>query len=169
MANTGNTQALSALLRGPGQGFGVDLANEVKTGTELPKAHLNAGVKRERFTFNVNAGGTVADGTTYTTYFAPGRAGVVKGVYLIASTAPVGGTNTVDVKKGGASGTSVLTAAFDPTTLVADTISTASLSGTAATVAFTATQGLYVAWVAGTQTTDGVRCSVCVEVEFDDI
>lgn len=169
MANTQNTQRLSTLFRGVGEFAGVDLANEVKTGTELPKAHVNASVKRERFTFQVNAGGTIADGTTYTGYFPLGRAGVVKGVYLIAATAPIGGTNTVDVKKGGASGQSVLAAAFDPTTLVADTISSATLNATAANIAFTAAQGLYVAWVAGTQTTDGVRAAVCVEVEFDDV
>lgn len=135
----------------------------------LTKANINGSAKRERFNFSVNAGGTIADGTTYTGYFAPGRAGTVTKVSLIASTAPVGGTNTVNVKKGGASGQSVLSAAFDPTTLVADTISAATLNATAANLAFTAAEGLYVEWVAGTQSTDGVRAAVCIEVEFDDL
>lgn len=128
---------------------------------------VSAGTQRERFQFNINSNGTLADGTTYSFYIVPGRAGTVTNVAVVAGTAPVGGTNTIDVKKGGSGGTSVLSATFDPTTLTANTIGTGTLSGTLATKQFTATQGLYISWATGTQTTDAVAATVCVEVEFN--
>lgn len=137
----------------------------------VPLTVANAGnaVKRLLIPVIVNAGGTLADNTTYKGYLPIGRVGKVTAVSVIAATAPAGGTNTVDVKKGGSAGQSVLSAAFNPTTLVADTISAASLNATPANLAFTATQGLYWEWVTGNpQTTDAINAALLIEVELTD-
>lgn len=115
------------------------------------------------------AGGTLADGATYRGYLPIGRAATIKQVNCLCGTVPAGGTNTVKVLKASSSGNTMLSAAtFDPTTLTNDTITSPALTATGADLGVTAAQGVYVEWVAGTQTTDGVNCAVSVEYEPTD-
>lgn len=146
----------------------VGITGALSLTVPLTKVNLSGAAKRIAFAFPVNAGGTLADGTTYRGQIPTTRAGQVTAVGILAATPPVGGTNTVNVKKGGASGQSVLAAAFDPVSLVANVVSSATLNATPANRAYTATEGLYWEWVAGTQSTDAVNAAVLVEVELDD-
>lgn len=145
-----------------------NITGAVTLSTPLGGASVNNSVKRQVFHFSPNSGGTIADNTTYRAYFAPGRAGTVTKVSIIAGTVPIGGTNAIAIKKAGASGNAMLAASFDPTGLVVDTISAPALTATAADRAITATQGIYVEWAAGSQSTDGANASVSIEFEPAD-
>lgn len=155
------------------QSEGTQTINGTKTfGTPLVKANVNASVKRQALTWYVNpiATAVIADGATYKGFLPIGRAATVTKVNCLCGTAPVGGTSTIKVLKASGSGNTMLsTATVDPTTLVDNTISSLTLTGTGADLAVTAAQGVYLEWVSGTQTTDGVNCAINVEYELDDI
>lgn len=136
----------------------------------LTKANANTSIKRMAGTWQVNAGGTIADGATYRAWIAPGRAATITKVTCLCGTAPIGGTSTVKVLKASSSGNTMLGAAsLDPTTLSNNAITAPALTATSADLGLSTTQGAYLEWVAGTQTTDGVNCTVGVEYELDDI
>lgn len=140
--------------------------------TPLVKANVNTSVKRQSQSWQVNgaAGSVLADGTTYKGFLAPGRAVTITKVNCLCGTKPIGGTSTIKVLKASASGNTTLSAAtVDPTTFTDNTISSLTLTATGADLALTAAQGVYVEWVTGTQTTDGVNCTIAVEYELDDI
>lgn len=125
--------------------------------------------KKQAFTWSVNNGGTLADGTTYKTLFCPGRAGLVTKISAIAGTAPIGGTSTIKVQKGVGGNTCLSAASVDPTSLADGVGAPLTLTSTAADITFTATNGFYLEWVTGTQTTDAATASITVEFEPDDI
>lgn len=125
-------------------------------------------VPRTRFFLrhDFNAGAVLADGVTYKALLVPGFACTVKAVTLGAITDPDDGTSTVKVLKASSSGNTMLSAAtYDPTGLTANTATAMTLTSTAADLALTAAQGVYVEFVAGTITTNPVGVSVTVEVE----
>ncbi|MBX9570905.1 MAG: hypothetical protein K2X77_18570 [Candidatus Obscuribacterales bacterium] len=138
----------------------------------LTAANINKSAKRQVFLFRPNNGGTIADGTTYAGFINPGRAGTVTGVSVIAGTPPVGGTNTVKVLRGSSAGNTMLSAAsYDPTGLTANQAAAMTLTATGADLAVAASganSGIYVEWVAGTQSTDGVNACIAVEFEPTD-
>lgn len=137
--------------------------------TPIVNASIGNGAKRQILQFVVNGGGTCADSTTYSCLLVPGRAGIVKAVNFVAATPPVGGTDTLLVKKGSSSGNTMLDAAsVDATGLSANTVLAGTLTGTAADLAVTATQPIYVAYSAGAQTTDAVGVTIQVEFEPND-
>ena len=147
----------------------LEVTGAVTLTTPLTIANIGNAIKRERETYQFNGGNVLADGTTYKGYINTGRAGTLKAVFVAADTKPASGTNTVKVSIGGTGGTNPLAAAsFDPTTLTAKTISTVALSATAANVAFTAAQPIYVEWVSGTQSTAAVNASITLEYELLD-
>lgn len=136
----------------------------------LAKANLNANVSRKTVTININGGAQLANGTTYRQWAGMGgRAATVTKITTNCRTAIVGGTNTLKVLAGGASGTTLLsTASVDPTSasvFTADTISSLSL---AASPVLTAAQDVTVELVTGTQGTPGVGYSVTIEYVLDD-
>lgn len=139
----------------------------------LPAAQIQTGsAKRQllRYHFAPNvATGTVADGTTYRALLFPGRAGTVTRAGWGCITAPVGGTSTLKILKASSAGNTMLsTATVDPTTLTDNTFTPATLTATGADLAITATQGIYVELVAGTQTTDAVDVEAVIEFEPTD-
>lgn len=138
----------------------------------LTAANINKSAKRQVFLFNVNGGGTLADGTTYKASFVPGRAGTVTGASVFAQTPPVGGTNTVKILRGTSAGNTMLSAAsYDPTGLTANQAAAMTLTATGADLAVAASganSAIYVEWVAGTQTTDAINAVIAVEFEPTD-
>lgn len=144
---------------------GAITAPSISLTTPITNANVGNAAKRQLLQFVVNGGGTCADGTTYSALLIPGRAGVIKAVNFVAATPPVGGTNTLLAKKGSSSGNSLLSANKDATTLVANTVAAGTLTSTSADLAVTATQPIYVAYTAGTQSTDAV--GVVIQVEFE--
>lgn len=152
---------------------GTQTINGTKTfGTPLVAASLNNSLKRYRNTWypasNV-AGSTLADGATYKGYIPLGRVSTVTGVFCVCNQVPVGGTNTVKILKASASGNTMLNAAsVDPTTFTNNTVASLSLTATGADLGLTAAEGVYVEWVAGTQSTDAVNCGVSVEYTLTD-
>lgn len=139
----------------------------------LTAANIQSGsAKRELLTWHFAsnvADQTAADGTTYAAMLYPGRAGTVKAAGWGCITAPIGGTSTLKILKASSSGNTMLsTATVDPTTLADNTFTAATLTGTGADLAVTATQGIYVELVTGTQTTDAKDLSVTVEFEPTD-
>ncbi len=138
----------------------------------LPASQIQTGsAKRQMATWQVNgaAGSVIADGATYKGFIPFGRAGTVTRVNCLCATAPVGGTSTIKFLKASGSGNTMLSAAsLDPTTLADNVITSPALTATSANLGLTATQGVYVEWVAGTQSTDGVNCSLSVEYEPTD-
>lgn len=151
------------------QSEGAQTINGVKTFGSIP-VFPSSHFSRQTAVWQVNgaAGSVLADGTTYIGFLPFGRAGVVKRVNCLCGTAPVGGTNTVKVLEATSSGATMLSAAtFDPTTLANNVITSPALTGTAADLTLTATQGVYLEWITGTQTTDAVNCAVAVEYEPD--
>lgn len=137
--------------------------------TPITNASIGNGAKRQILQFVVNGGGTCADSTTYSCLLVPGRAGIVKAINFVAATPPVGGTDTLLVKKGSSSGNTMLNAAsVDATTLAANTVAGGTLTSTAADLAVTAAQPIYVAYTAGVQTTDAVGMTIQVEFEPND-
>lgn len=141
--------------------------------TPLTAANIQTGsAKRELLTYHFApnvATGTAADGTTYRALLFPCRAGTVTAAGWGCITAPIGGTSTLKILKASSSGNTMLsTATVDPTTLTNNTFTAATLTGTAADLGVTATQGIYVELVTGTQTTDAVDLSVTIEFEPTD-
>lgn len=138
----------------------------------LDKASLGSQSKRVIFNVPINTGGTLADSTTYRGFVAPGRAGTVTNISVIAGTVPVGGTNTVKVLKGSSAGNTMFSAAsYNPTGLTANQAAPMTLTGTATDLAITASganSGIYVEWATGVQTTDAVNAAVSIEFEPDD-
>lgn len=137
--------------------------------TPLVKASLNNSVKRHRLIVPIAAGGVLADSTVYKAFVPIGQIATVTGVFAIAQTPGVGGTNTLKVLKANSAGNTMLSAAsFNPTTLVANTISSIPLTGTGADLAVTAAQGIYVEYSTGVQTTDAENVAVVIEYELTD-
>lgn len=142
----------------------------------LTAANIQSGsAKRELLTWHFAqnvATQTAADGTTYSAILYPGRAGTVKAITFGCVTAPIGGTDTLKVKKGSSGGNTMLNAAsLDATTLANNQATAATLTATGADLQVAATganSGIYVEYAAGTQTTDAVDISVTVEFEPND-
>lgn len=133
------------------------------------KASLGKQAKRVILCKAINGGGTLADSTTYRGFLFPGRAGTVTNVVLLAGTVPIGGTNAVKILKASSAGNTMLSAAtFDPTTLTNNTGAPMTLTATSADLGLTATQGVYIEWATGVQTTDAINATVSVEFEPDD-
>lgn len=141
----------------------------ITSSTPIVNASIGNGAKRQILQFAVNGGATLVDSTTYRSLLIPGRAGVVKAINFVATTPPVGGTNTIIVKKGSSAGNTMLsTASISPTTLVANTVLPGTLTATSADLAVTATEGVYTEWAAGVQTTDAIGGLIQVEFEPND-
>lgn len=136
----------------------------------ITQANINRAGRRQIVYFQPGAiGGTLADSTTYRSLVAPGRIATVTGVFVVAQTPPAGGTNTVRVLKGSSAGNTMLSAAsYDPTALVANTVTPMTLTATGADLTITAAQPIYVEWVSGVQTTDAINAVVGVEFEVAD-
>ena len=132
----------------------------------LTVAAVNSAIDRHSQAGTIANGGTIADGATHRVVFHPGRAGTLKQVAVSAITPPIGGTSTVKFLKNNA--TAMTAADFDPTGLVANTLSKPALHATAANLAFTATDTIVAEWVSGTQTTDAVGAGVSIEYELTD-
>lgn len=116
----------------------------------------------ENETENLSISGALADGSTNKVLFTPGRAGTIKAIKVACAVPPASGTNTLKVRKNGAT-TLISTASIDPTTLVAYVATALTLSGTAASLAFTATDTIELELVAGTQGTAMVAPSAQIE------
>lgn len=112
--------------------------------------------------------GTLANGTTFTYELALGRAATITQISIAASTVPVGGTNTVTVKKNGT--TNLLSAAnFDPTTIAAaQTSQVLPLSATAASLSLAATDTIDVVYTSGTQATAAIAPVITIEALLTD-
>lgn len=138
----------------------------------LTNANIGNAAKRWVVPFSFNAGGALADSTTYRTWVVPGRAGSVKRIVLIAGTPTVGGTNTFKVLKGSSSGNTMLSAAsYDPVGLTANQASAMTLTATSADLAVAASganSGVYLEYAAGSQSTDAINVGGAVEFEADD-
>jgi hypothetical protein len=139
----------------------------------LTKANANVSIKRQTLIWYPATevpGGTVADSTTYRGYLPFNRAVTITKVGCLCGVAPIGGVNAVKVLKASSAGNTQLSAAsFDPTTLANDVITSVPLSAVSADLGMTATQGSYLEWASGVQTTDAVNCAVTVEYELDDL
>ncbi len=154
-------------------GSTVGITGALSLTVPLTAANIQTGsAKRELLTYHFApnvATGTAADGTTYRALLFPGRAGTITRAGWGCITAPVGGTSTLKILKASSSGNTMLsTATVDPTTLANNTYTAATLTATGADRGVTATQGVYVELVTGTQTTDAVDLSVTVEFEPTD-
>src|SRR6185369_9969415 len=55
-----NTRGMSTILPGVGQGVGLDLALEIKSGTSLPAASIGNGINGSQLTANTVASGQIA-------------------------------------------------------------------------------------------------------------
>lgn len=109
------------------------------------------------------------DSTVYRGTIFPGRAGTVKKITFGCQTAPTVGTDTLKVLKGSSSGNTMLsTATVDANTLVANTATTATLTGTSADLSITATQPIYAEYSAGVQTVDAIGVTATIELELTD-
>jgi hypothetical protein len=150
----------------------LGVTGAVTLGTPLTAANIQTGsAKRELLTWHFAsniATQTAADSTTYTALLFPGRAGTVKAITFGCITAPIGGTDTLTVKKGTGGNTMLSAASVDATTLTDGTGTPATLTSTSADLGLTATQGIEVKYAAGVQTTDAVDLSVTVEFEPTD-
>lgn len=141
----------------------------ITASTPIVNASIGNGAKRQILQFAVNGGASCADSTTYQCLLIPGRAGIVKAINFVAATPPVGGTDTLIVKKGSSAGNTMLSAAsVDATTLVANTVLPGTLTATSADLAITATQPIYVSYVSGVQTTDAINMNIQIEFEPND-
>ena len=110
-----------------------------------------------------------ADSTVYKVMLFPGVACTVKAITFGAQVAPIGGTDTLKVLKGGSAGTTMLsTATVNATTLADNTGTAATLTATPANLVLTASQGIYCEYSAGVQTTDAQDVSATVEIEPTD-
>lgn len=124
-------------------------------------------LKRQSFRVALSPNtGAAVDSTVYKGMIFPGYAGVVKKITFGCQVAPSVGTDTIKVLKATSSGNTMLSAAsFNANTLVAVTPSAGTLTSTAADLALTAAQGIYVEYSAGVQTVDAIDVSVTVEYE----
>ena len=140
----------------------------VTLSTPLTVASANSAIDRKITTVHLRGLAVQAldDSTTFKALITPGRAGTLKQVSIAAITKPAGGTNTVMVKKNDT--TDMLAANFDPTTLTDVVASKPALHGTAANLAFTATDTISVVWTTGVQTIDAVGPTVTLEYELTD-
>jgi hypothetical protein len=111
--------------------------------------------------------GAAADSTTYSSLAIFNRAGTVTRIGFSAAVPPVGGTNTLEVLKNNTT-TQLSAATFDATTLTAFTTSNATLTGTGADLAMTATDTIHCKYNQGTATTAAEKVAVVIEFEPTD-
>lgn len=137
--------------------------------TPLQKAYLTGAAKRVVVPVELcPETGSIAASTTYKGWACPGYAGKVVKVVALLQTAVTGGTGVMKVLKAASNGNTCLgTATFDATTLVANTATSLALTGTAADLAITAAQGIYLELVTGSGAS-GANLTVFVIFELDD-
>lgn len=111
-------------------------------------------------------GAAAANATTYYAYIYPGHAGTVQSIRWATNVNPISGTNTIQVNKGSSAGASMLsTATVSLNGATSGTIQSGTLTATPANLSITATQGIYCAYVAGTQ--GAAAQDVTVFVDFN--
>jgi len=160
------------------QSEGTQTINGVKTFGSAPTitggltaANIQTGSAKRQVIKLVLSPNTAAaaDSTLYRGLAFPGRAGIVTRVNIGCQVAPTVGTDVIKVLKASSTGATMLsTATFDANTLVANTATLGTLTGTGADLAITATEGIYCEYSAGVQTVDAIDISVTIEFEPTD-